>query len=697
MLSYMKDAFEQWIKSTVNNNGKTYSEETVSGYIASLKNHASKLTDIHLDNTDLFSIVNINDFSKAYSIIKQSADYNEINKLYHRIFSSALSAYERFLSEASVKDVANALDEDFEKWMRSYPNHKYTDNTIKRYIHALQKTEEWLGITLPCQVLSVNTLGEFQIIEQQIRSSENFAAINQDHGHGDLSAALAAYKKYLENFSIRDLPRLTGTFDSWEIVGENTAIKTCDKSFFEHNGSGVPKEICWFFEVEDLPQGETRQITLTYNGKDYTGRISNDTTDRIRIFWNTDLGNTFKALRKSTTQRLKFTKTEKRYLIRFEGDEQEVSTKQAIESIKEYIAAAGFTYPDGMIENFWLSLKSKPFVILAGTSGTGKTRLVRLFANAISAEYKLVAVRPDWSDSSDLFGHIDLNGNFVPGEVLDFMNRAKANPQKPYILCLDEMNLARVEYYLSDVLSIMETRELRNGIIESDPILDESYYGKKDSAARERYGIQRIPENFYIVGTVNMDETTFPFSRKVLDRANTIEFSYVDLVMDFDAIPAASVQQQFSNDFLKTDYLFISQCASEKEYVGKVCDELQRINGILQEGNAHVGYRVRDEIVFYMLNNKKAGLLDEKKAFDNEIMQKILPRIQGSSASVKKLLCSLFAELEGSYSDTNGSDSENMKNYINEKADKLQHPQSARKICFMTRRFEEDGFTSYWL
>lgn len=520
----------------------------------------------------------------------------------------------------------------------------------------------------------------------------------------DLENMMAIYSDYVSGTNSNKATEInethpTGMFDSWEIVDEHTAIKTCDKSFFEHNGSGVPKEICWFFDADDLPKGESKQVILSYDGTDYTGRISNDTTDRrrIRIFWNTDLGSIFKSLRKDMAQRLVFEKAADQYQIYFEGDEQEVSTKQIIEAIKHYIATAGFTYPDGMIENFWLSLKSKPFVILAGTSGTGKTRLVRLFANAISAEYRLVAVRPDWSDSSDLFGYVDLNGSFIPGKVLDFMNQAKANPQKPHILCLDEMNLARVEYYLSDVLSIMETRELKDGTIESDPILTESYYGKKDTGAREQYGIQRIPENFYIVGTVNMDETTFPFSRKVLDRANTIEFSDVDLIVDFDAIPTETEKLNLSNDFMKTNYLFLSQCAENKEYVRKVCDELQKINDILQKGNAHVGYRVRDEIVFYMLNNKKAELIDEKSAFDNEIMQKILPRIQGSSASVKKLLCDLFVELEGSYSDTNGSDSENMKHYMIEKADKLRHPQSANKIFFMTRRFEEDGFTSYWL
>lgn len=93
-----------------------------------------------------------------------------------------------------------------------------------------------------------------------------------------------------------------------------------------------------------------------------------------------------------------------------------------------------------MIENFYLSLKSKPFVILAGTSGTGKTRLVKLFAEAVGAttengRYKMVSVRPDWSDSSDLFGHVDLHGKFIPGAITDFVKRAEIDRMRPYFLC----------------------------------------------------------------------------------------------------------------------------------------------------------------------------------------------------------------------------------------------------------------------
>jgi MoxR-like ATPase len=380
-------------------------------------------------------------------------------------------------------------------------------------------------------------------------------------------------------------------------------------------------------------------------------------------------------------------------ILRFlpKGGEKEMKTKDILEKIKQYIAAKGFTYKDNLVENFYLSLKSKPFVILAGTSGTGKTKLVKLFAEAIGANYKLVSVHPDWSDSSDLFGHVNLKNEFVPGAIIDYVKRAELDSDNPYFLCLDEMNLARVEYYLSDFLSIIETRHRSgNGIVTDEIILDK--------VAEKKYGKVILPDNLYVIGTVNMDETTFPFSKKVLDRANTIEFSYVDLVPDFEEEHDSIDPVSQKNDFLVTEYITLKTDTDgkDRELIVKICEELQDINMILQKANAHVGYRVRDEIVFYMLNNDNAELLNYEEAFDFEIMQKILPRIQGSSGAVKEMLCELFKKFAGDYTGlSQASISEQMQEYINGK--NCKYRRSAEKICYMMRRFEEDGFTSYWL
>lgn len=375
---------------------------------------------------------------------------------------------------------------------------------------------------------------------------------------------------------------------------------------------------------------------------------------------------------------------------------EKMTTKEKVSAIKNYIALKGFNYEGNLIENFYLSLKSKPFVILAGTSGTGKTRLVKLFAEAIDAKMLLVPVRPDWSDSSDLFGHVDLSGKFNPGAILEFIKEAQENTDKPYFLCLDEMNLARVEYYFSDFLSIIETRENVDGKIVSDPLVDEKYY-KTDNEAIKKYGKIIIPENLYIIGTVNMDETTFPFSKKVLDRANTIEFSFVDL-MAKPVVNTVGMPRPLNEDnaFLKTEYLYLNDVTDDNT-VTTTCFELEQLNQILIKANLHVGYRVRDEITFYMTNNKNAdNLISETAAFDNQIMQKILPRIQGSSSAIKEVLIEMFRKCAGDYSGLTGSNTyEQMINCIETK--ECKYPNSARKIAFMVRRFEEDGFTSYWL
>ena len=494
-----------------------------------------------------------------------------------------------------------------------------------------------------------------------------------------------------------DLFLKIGKFDSWEIIDENTAIKTCDKSFFEYNSSGVPKGICWFFDAEDIPNSESQRIVLMFNDNAYPANVCNYSSDRrrIQVQWCTDLG---KKLEKYNTPGVTATfkkLQEQVYELTMSKEGEKMTTKEKVDAIKNYIASKGFNYEGNLIENFYLSLKSKPFVILAGTSGTGKTRLVKLFAEAIDAKMLLVPVRPDWSDSSDLFGHVDLSGKFNPGAILEFIKEAQDNTDKPYFLCLDEMNLARVEYYFSDFLSIIETRENVEGKIVSDPLVDEKYY-KKDNTAAEKYGKIIIPENIYIIGTVNMDETTFPFSKKVLDRANTIEFSFVNLTAKAGANNVITPRPlNEDNSFLKTKYLYFNDVEYNKD-VENLCSELADLNDILLGANLHVGYRVRDEITFYMINNKNADeLIPNDAAFDNQIMQKILPRIQGSSLAIKEVLVNLFKKCGQFDGLSKDSKYDELNDCIKNKG--CKYPNSAKKIAFMVRRFEEDGFTSYWL
>ena len=515
----------------------------------------------------------------------------------------------------------------------------------------------------------------------------------------DLRKMVQVYSEYSQSLK---QDRRIGKFDSWEILNATTAIKHCDKSFFDYNGSGVPGEIAWFFDADQLEDEKSIPLTIIYADREYAGRIGIQRTNarRVRVFWNADLGTRIQHYANAPSATAVFRRiSDGRYEMIMKEENMQKTTLETIQQIKEYIAAKGFSYEGKLIENFYLSLKSKPFVILAGTSGTGKTRLGKLFAEAIGAAYKAVAVRPDWSDSSDLFGHLDLNGHFIPGAILPFIREAVDNPDKPYILCLDEMNLARVEYYLSDFLSVIETRGWNDGHITTDLLVSPEMYGQ-DRQAMERYGAIGFPENLYVVGTVNMDETTFPFSRKVLDRANTIEFNYVNLTPQWGDSAVGPEPLELTNDFLRSHYLLLNECPdSLHEAVSAICEKLERINEILREANAHVGYRVRDEIVFYVLNNTEDGIMTEAEALDYEIMQKILPRIQGSSAALKEMLCELFKEAAGDYEEyqTESNDtSVHMLDHLR-RSRNVRYPRSAEKIAFMMRRFEEDGFTSYWL
>ncbi|CAG7646932.1 hypothetical protein PAESOLCIP111_05275 [Paenibacillus solanacearum] len=385
-----------------------------------------------------------------------------------------------------------------------------------------------------------------------------------------------------------------------------------------------------------------------------------------------------------------------------------LTVSERIEKVKSYIQQKGFHYPSALIENLYLSFKTKPFVILAGVSGTGKTKLVKLFAEALGAksfnhQFTLIPVRPDWSDPSDLLGYKDLSGVFRPGRLTEVLVEASkpSNRYKPYFICLDEMNLARVEHYFSDLLSIIETQEWQNDRIVTSTLIDQQSLRPEDQPI---YGNLSLPDNVYLVGTVNMDETTHPFSKKVLDRANTIEFNYInlgqypedELAADEEASPPAA------NSFLRSDYLQLADVYRDhRDLIHKTTEKLVKINGILEEIHSHVGFRIRDAICFYMIYNERFELMSEDAAFDLQLLQKILPRVQGSSSSVKRVLLQLMQGALGKslqiaelmedaselYSKWNASQT----------AEAAKHPQSARKIAFMLRRLEEDGFTSYWL
>ena len=209
-----------------------------------------------------------------------------------------------------------------------------------------------------------------------------------------------------------------------------------------------------------------------------------------------------------------------------ENENKLITSENLVNHIHSYIKSKGFYYKKEEVINLFLSLKTKPFVILSGISGTGKTKMVQWFAESLGAteengQFHLIPIRPDWNDGSDLLGYKDIKGDFVEGPLTRIIKQANESLHLPYFVLLDEMNLARVEYYFSDILSVMESRKWQDGQIVTSHLLSKEMTGYDFDL--------KIPSNLYIVGTVNMDETTHPFSKKVLDRANTIEFNRVEL------------------------------------------------------------------------------------------------------------------------------------------------------------------------
>jgi len=382
-----------------------------------------------------------------------------------------------------------------------------------------------------------------------------------------------------------------------------------------------------------------------------------------------------------------------------ENYDYELTTREKVEKIKSFILTEGFIYPAGFIENFFLALKTKPFVILAGISGTGKTKLAIKFGEAIGAtiengQMNIIPVRPDWSDSSDLIGYKNIKGEFIVGPLLEIMKEANLNKEKVYLVCLDEMNLARVEYYFSDLLSVIETRFWRFKKITSNLILSDEFTRALKS---NEYKNIVFPNNLFIIGTVNMDETTHPFSKKVLDRANTIEFTDIDLTI----LPVNNTKTgktHFSVAEISPDYLTLKDAFTDdnEQIIKKTVRILVEINNILEKANLHVGYRVRDEICFYMINNDRYSLLTYNQALDFQINQKILPRIQGSDEDIYNVLKELFDYLcKKNIANENGDVRTIISNIV--KNNNLEYHCSSRKIAFMLRRFELDGFTSYWV
>lgn len=316
------------------------------------------------------------------------------------------------------------------------------------------------------------------------------------------------------------------------------------------------------------------------------------------------------------------------------------------------------------------AIKSKPFILLAGISGTGKSRIVRELARACWDEgteeynaqkpknFQMVQVKPNWHDSSDLIGYVSRvsgKAEYVAGDFLRFVAKAWEDKDTPYFLCLDEMNLAPVEQYFAEYLSVVESRKSHeDGTVTTDPILekvDEEWYFNltasltTDENVRKQFnesGIS-IPQNLIVVGTVNMDETTFSFSRKVLDRAMTIEMNEVDLHGGLTE-RNEQIGKLGKAELIGNAVEGIDVYAGNKEVCEKVLTYLDAVNAVLNGTPFKVAYRTRNEFLLYVVNNLPYNK-DENdveleqgyviaRALDEITSMKVLSRIEGDDTKV---------------------------------------------------------------
>ena len=384
---------------------------------------------------------------------------------------------------------------------------------------------------------------------------------------------------------------------------------------------------------------------------------------------------------------------------------------------------------EGNNRKYLTALRTKPFMLLAGISGTGKSRIVRKLAQASITEdlqkmydpksvergfnrwqlhkpanFELVQVKPNWHNSLEVVGYkSNIGGShyeFTP--FVEFVARAWKHQNIPFFLCLDEMNLAPVEQYFAEFLSAIESRSIENGEYETDPIIkpfsefdtrDDNgnvtdklsdrmiaklvgkldTQTKSDIADRFRTKGLTLPKNLLVLGTVNMDETTFSFSRKVLDRAMSIVMNDVE----YDKFFTGETENDMVEFNDATKKLLIDRpirgLEAEDNGAEQVEQYLTAINEVLNDTPFKLGYRAANEALLYVsAAHQFDSSIDVNTALDEFTLMKILSRIEGDKRSIENLLDDLQSVINDSY------------------------PASNKKLVQMAKTLQSKQFVSYW-
>ncbi len=303
-------------------------------------------------------------------------------------------------------------------------------------------------------------------------------------------------------------------------------------------------------------------------------------------------------------------------LIRYPAQNDELTP--ALRLVQAKMGNRGYYYPAELIKRYYLSIKSKPFVMINGRVGSGKTSFPRLFAEAIGAtpengRFKRLLVGKNWDDDSQLFGHLDGRGHYLPGPVMQMLKAAKESPEKPHFLLLDEMDQSPAADYLRRLL------EGING--NKDPFLNREYFGADITAFRE-YGSLAFPDNVYIIATINKGPGHFPISEGIIDSGNVIEMPVVEIGI-FPDYGNLSGDSNWENSAFKIH----SQAKGLPEILERLMNLLKELQRLLVGHDCPMGYRGKNEILAFGINSGAEGLFTEQEIIDLAIVQRILPAL----------------------------------------------------------------------